>query len=423
MRAKQEKPQYWSLRTLNEALAVLKDGTHFSPKSFGGKNLYITSKNIRMGRIDLSDICYIPDHEHKRIFSSSPVQCGDVLLTKDGANTGNVCINSIREEFSLLSSVAFLRGKAELLNNDYLLQWLSSPKIQFYIKRDMAGQAITRLTLDKIGKIPILLPTLPEQKAIADLLSTWDAAIEKTERLIWAKEKQLRLDSNWMLFGHRRVHHRETKLVHGQFFRYPIDWQLVKINSIAKEVSLRNANSNERVLSCSKHDGFVNSLDYFGKQVFSSDTSNYKVIKKGQFGFPSNHIEEGSIGLLEHCEKGIVSPIYIVFKVDEQKVYSQYLYRLFKTNIFQHIFQINTSSSVDRRGSLRWSEFSKIEVPLPKLDEQKEIADNLFVIQKEINLLKKLCEKYKLQKRGLMQKLLSGEWRIKSEIVNQYAKE
>jgi type I restriction enzyme S subunit len=192
---------------------------------------------------------------------------------------------------------------------------------------------------------------------------------------------------------------------------------LVKIGKVAKEVSARNGESEETVLSCSKYAGFVNSLDYFGKQVFSSDTSNYKVVKKGQFGYPSNHVEEGSIGLLEHCEKGIVSPIYVVFEVSKEKIHSPYLYKLLKTDIYRHIFQVSTSSSVDRRGSLRWGDFSKIKVLVPSLEEQQEISETLSSAQHEIDLLKQLANKYKTQKRGLMQKMLTGEWRIKPDVV------
>lgn len=271
---------------------------------------------------------------------------------------------------------------------------------------------------DITGQI-VKVPPLSEQKAIADLLSTWDEAIEKTEQLIQEKEKHLSQSARWLIFGHKKLNNQPVKLSDDHFFKYSCDWDLVKISKIAKEVSARNGESEETVLSCTKHDGFVNSLDYFGKQVFSSDTSNYKIIKKGQFGYPSNHVEEGSIGLLEHCEKGIVSPIYIVFEVSKDKVHPPYLLKLLKTGIYKHIFQVSTSSSVDRRGSLRWAEFSKIKIPLPSLHEQQQIAETLYTAQQEINLLKQLANKYRTQKRGLMQKMLTGTWRVKPEILNK----
>ncbi|HDP93879.1 MAG TPA: restriction endonuclease subunit S, partial [Candidatus Aminicenantes bacterium] len=264
------------------------------------------------------------------------------------------------------------------------------------------------------------LPPLPEQKAIAALLSTWDEATEKTEKLIQAKERWLRRTMQSLLFGHSRIGGSKRNSIEGHFFNYPADWMYKEIGSVAHEVSFRNGNKHEIVLSCSKHSGFVNSLDYFGKKVFSHDTSNYKVIKRDQFGYPSNHIEEGSIGLLEHCDKGIVSPIYVVFEVDQDVVCPNYLFMLLKTSIYKHIFRVSTSSSVDRRGSLRWGEFSKIKILIPPLEEQIKIVETVLDLKNEITFLCQLAERYRVQKRGLMQKLLTGEWRVKPDIVNQY---
>jgi len=66
------------------------------------------------------------------------------------------------------------------------------------------------------------------------------------------------------------------------------------------------------------------------------------------------------------------------------------------------------------------SAYNMVELPLPSLDEQQKIAETLSSAQQEIDLLKQLAEKYKTQKRGLMQKMLTGEWRVKPEIVNKY---
>jgi len=303
-------------------------------------------------------------------------------------------------------------------NDSANMRWLSfvlgSPKYRAKLTSFATGtsDSMKNITKNDVKSLLIVLPPFSEQKAIANLLSTWDEAIDKIERLIQAKEKIFHHTANYLLFGHRRSQNIKYSLAESIFFKYPSDWKLVKIGMIAKEINQRNEDTNMVVLSCSKYDGFVDSLAYFGKQVFSNDTSNYKVVKKGQFGYPCNHVEEGSIGLLNHCEKGIVSPIYVVFDVDKEKVHPEYLFKLLKTRTFQHIFQVTTSASVSRRGSLRWKNFSKIKIPLPPIEEQKQIAETLNLAQKEINLLKQLAEKYKLQKRGLMQKLLTGEWRV-----------
>ena len=110
----------WSKSKISDATEYLVDGTHFSPKSTDGEFKYITSKNIRNEGLDLNNISYISKDEHESIFKRCKVQFGDILLTKDGANTGNCCLNTLNEEFSLLSSVAVLRGKKDSFNNNFL---------------------------------------------------------------------------------------------------------------------------------------------------------------------------------------------------------------------------------------------------------------------------------------------------------------
>jgi type I restriction enzyme, S subunit len=318
-----------------------------------------------------------------------------------------------------------VNGKLNANNHVHLIQSTKRCHAKwFYLyfhNRDITNflsrQGANRYKLNKetLLRLPILVPPTEEQLAIYNANINWVEAIEKTEKLIQAKQTHLKQMSRKLVFGDVRLRKQKSTMVDGRFFRYPSDWSLLEIGDVSQEISLRGGDSAETVLSCSKYDGLVNSLDYFGKQVFSSDTSNYKVIKKGQFGYPSNHIEEGSIGLLEHCEVGIVSPIYVVFEVNGDRVHAPYLYKLLKTEVYRHIFQISTSSSVDRRGSLRWSEFSRLKIPLPSMAEQKKIAEALYVAEEEIKILKQLAEKYRVQKRGLMQKLLTGEWRVNTD--------
>jgi type I restriction enzyme S subunit len=380
---------------------------------------YLANFNVRWGNFDFSKLNMMTFSEREK--DKYRLQKGDLLMC-EGGEIGRCAIwQGFDSEIYYQKALHRVRPIRKEGFTGFLYFYMQFIASQGKLSRLVGETSIAHLTREKLLELPLTFPPLPEQKAIADLLSTWDEAIEKTERLIQIKEKQLKQMSRWLLFGHRRLDNQKNELADGHFFKYPSDWGLVKIGKIAKEVSARNGEPEETVLSCSKYDGFVNSLDYFGKQVFSSDTSNYKVVKNGQFGYPSNHVEEGSIGLLEHCEKGIVSPIYVVFEASKDKVHSPYLYKLLKTDIYRHIFQVSTSSSVDRRGSLRWSDFSKIKVLVPSLGEQQQISVTLSSAQHEIDLLKQLADKYKTQKRGLMQKMLTGEWRVKPDLVKTYA--
>ncbi|MBI5920761.1 MAG: restriction endonuclease subunit S [Betaproteobacteria bacterium] len=304
----------------------------------------------------------------------------------------------------------------ERVDPDYVIQILASEGGQRHIKQ-LATRAVSQANLNPTtfkNHFYIPLPQLGEQIAIRGVLLAWDTAIEKTERLIAAKQKRSESLSNRLLFGHSRLRQRnteDTRALH--WFSAPSDWQLVEIGKVAREVSALNGSDDGLpVLSCTKYDGLVDSLEYFDKQVFSHDTSKYKVVGRGQFAYATNHVEEGSIGYQDFVDAGLVSPIYTVFQSDPKKIADGYFYKLLKTEKLRQIFSARTNSSVDRRGSLRWKDFARIHIPLPPLDEQHEINAVLDDAKREIVLLQTEVKALKQQKRGLMQKLLTGQWRV-----------
>ena len=177
-------PANWRVQRLGDLSVKIQDGTHFSPTSTTGPYRYITSKNIRFGQLDLSDCGWISEAEHLAIYARCNVRAGNVLLTKNGVNTGNAALNTLAKPFSLLSSVAFIRTDDLISNSPFVLQYLLSPQGQQRIKDLMAGNAITRLTLAKIKDFRIPVPPIQQQRRIATILTTIDNLIEKTETLI-----------------------------------------------------------------------------------------------------------------------------------------------------------------------------------------------------------------------------------------------
>ncbi len=143
----------------------------------GNDYLYVTSKNIGFGTMDITTAERISKEEHVKIYSRCDVCKGDLLLTKDGANTGNAALNSLDEPFSLLSSVAMLRFDKRKHEAAFFLYQILSPEGQQQIRELMSGNAITRLTLQKIRGLRFSVTSLAEQSAIATILSDMDAEI------------------------------------------------------------------------------------------------------------------------------------------------------------------------------------------------------------------------------------------------------
>lgn len=285
-----------------------------------------------------------------------------------------------------------------------------------YIKRQLsiAGGGngnISNLSQHLLSSLDVVLPDLAIQHSVIDIASEWNIAITIIERLIKAKEEHYIWLSSKLLFGNPVKAEPSSK---NRWFAVPEHWKIVRVGSVAKEAKATNNTGAEiPVLSCTKYDGLVDSLSYFGKQVFSLDTSAYKVVSRGEFAYATNHIEEGSIGYQDFYEKGLVSPMYTVFKTSTA-IDDGYLFKVLKTETYRHIFQVNTSASVDRRGSLRWNEFAKLLIPLPPIEEQQKISATLDVVRQEILLLKQQADALRRQKRGLMQKLMTGVWTVKA---------
>lgn len=161
-------PPTWSWSTINDACLKVQDGTHFSPQNqlAQGAYRYITAKNVRPSGLDLSNVSYLAEDEHRAIYKRCDPKQGDVLLVKDGVNTGDAAVNTLDEEFSLLSSVCLLRPKPVLLYSQFLRYYLLSPVGYRMLTGQMTGTAIKRIVLGRIKESPVPIAPLDEQRTI-----------------------------------------------------------------------------------------------------------------------------------------------------------------------------------------------------------------------------------------------------------------
>jgi type I restriction enzyme, S subunit len=283
--------------------------------------------------------------------------------------------------------------------------------------RLLAGtQAVPLLNKSAFSSVKITVPSSKsEQRSIAAILSTWDQAIATTERLLVNSQEQKLLLSQQMLTGKVRLKDfptsgRKQKTPYGSL---PTEWGYRRIGELAVEVSQKLGDEEPYpVLSCTKHKGLVDSLAYFNKQVFSADTSTYKVVPRRCFVYATNHIDEGSIGYQDLYDFGLVSPMYTVFKANDE-VDDTYLFALLKTEHYRQIFASATNASVDRRGSLRWKDFRNLHIPLPPIEEQRAIAKVLASAVRELELIQAQLGLLRNEKAALMSQLLTGKRRVK----------
>ena len=165
----------WPEMRLEDACIKLTDGTHFSPESFAtGEYKYITAKHIKADGFDFSNLTYVPEATHRPIFERCNPEYGDILYIKDGATTGIAMINTLAEEFTMLSSVALIKYNRNLLDGQYLKALLNYPTFYAIMRNNMGGAAITRLTVKKLCDTLIPVPPIDNQKHFSAFVGQTD---------------------------------------------------------------------------------------------------------------------------------------------------------------------------------------------------------------------------------------------------------
>ena len=164
-----QKGEGWEEKILGKICLKITDGSHHSPKYLypekaPGLFPYVTSKNIRNNYMDFSKLQYVDIDFHQPNYARCAPELGDVLLTKDGAKTGNITINTLDEPFSLLSSVALIRPDRKKLNPSFLKFYVQSPLGFKSITGKMTGAAIKRIILKNIKTAKINMPKVELQK-------------------------------------------------------------------------------------------------------------------------------------------------------------------------------------------------------------------------------------------------------------------
>ena len=274
----------------------------------------------------------------------------------------------------------------------YIYYFLQNFKLSKYA----SGSGVPTLNRNDLHIQKIPLPPLPEQRKIAELLSTWDKAIELQTSIINKLTLRKKGLMQQLLTGKKRL-----KGFGGGTFR--------RLGNYIYEYNERNNNGCKRVLSVTNTKGFVLQKEQFEKTVASNDTSNYKVVHKGDFAYNPSRVNVGSLDMLNEYDEGILSPMYIVFKADEN-IDKNYLMQCLQSYWFRGHIPAYTQGSV--RDSLSFDGLCSMKFYFPSLEEQKVISSILDHVDMEIEMASNKLSSLQAQKKGLMQVLLTGKKQI-----------
>ncbi len=253
------------------------------------------------------------------------------------------------------------------------------------------SSGIPQLPGEQFGRYKIVLPPLSEQVAISKILSVWNTAIEKTERLIEAKES---------LFS------QTVKSMIGDRCKY---WEHCRIERIFETISEKR-NGDAELLSVTQDRGVIPRNMLEGRVMSpEAGTEAYKLIKEGDFAVSLRSFQGG----IEYSRyTGLISPAYTVLRA-RLEIDDEFYMQFFKCKFFIEKYLTIVVIGIRDGKQISIPDLMRVKIPDPPLEEQKRIASILNSFQLEIRLLEKQAEALRKQKRGLMQKLLTGQWRVK----------
>ena len=328
-----------------------------------------------------------------------------LLIAEDGENlkskiqniaqlaTGKYWVNNH-------AHIAESNGKSDIRFICYLLNIMD---VSGYI----TGSAQPKLNQANLLSISIKLPSLQIQKSIANFLSVFDNKIECNRRINDNLLQQARaLYKSWFVdfepFKGGKFEDSELGMI-------PYGWSVKQLGKITTQVNEKvKERVDVKVLSPITTGELVLSEEYFTKQVFSESISKYIVVKPFDFAYNPARVNIGSLGMNTFIFDGCVSPVYVVFRCEDNY---QYFFDLFRqTDYFKE--EVKTRAIGGVRQTLGYKDFSLIKVVYPP----KDIVEKFNKIYSTL-LSKKTKNDVENARLGeirdiLLPKLMSGELKV-----------
>ncbi|AIE86040.1 type I restriction enzyme specificity chain-like protein [Fimbriimonas ginsengisoli Gsoil 348] len=299
---------------------------------------------------------------------------------------------------ALNQAISAITVDTSIADPKFVLSWLNANLAAW--KRIAASSRkdpnITRLD---ICRFPIYLPQLPEQRAIVQRVEDSEAAVRAADALIERKVAYKKALAEDLLTGRRRfpgfsTPWRETKL--GRFFAPKDD---------------RAPTKTPLILSCSKVYGILPQSERFSKQLASVSNAHYRHIVPGDLVYDPMLLWDASIAFSDY--EGIVSPAYETLSwIGDEHGDRRFFKALFKSDTMRYVYTTISQGTNARRRKAPVTDFLKVSLKIPEAEEQRRIADLLSALDEEILILRKQRDALNEQKKGLMQKLLTGEVRL-----------
>lgn len=290
-------------------------------------------------------------------------------------------------------------NKCTQFYSHYFEAGLMNKEIQAFAQEGARNHGLLNIAVEDFFNSYLLIPPIPEQNKIAEILTTQNKVIELKEKLVAEKQKQKKYLMQQLLTGKQRLP------------GFSGEWKEVKIGDVLKERAETN-NNELPLLAITGSMGVIPRTELDLKDNSNEDKSKYRKICVGDIGYNTMRMWQGVSSLSEY--EGIVSPAYTILKPTDNinAKYYAYLFKMHKT-IF--LFYRFSQGIVDDTRSIKYDVLRKLKL-IVSIDkaEQTTIAEILSTADREIKLLQKDLEAEKQKKKALMQLLLTGIVRVRA---------
>lgn len=376
-------PQEWEVKRLGDLVEI---------RSGESPSLFNLASSGKYPYVKVEDMNNCEKYQtHSREYSDnekSIIVKGSVIFPKRGAAILNNKVRIAGTNIQMDSNMMAITPDENKVLGEYLY---------FRVVCEQLFKIADTSTIPQINnkhiipyKLPV--PSLEEQRRIAEVLGCWDEAIERQGRMVELLTTRKRALMQRLL----------TPQPH---------WQKIKAGNIFKNTSIKGC-ENEELLSSTQEYGIIprNMLET-RVTMPSGEIKSFKLVEKGNFVISLRSFQGG----IEYSNyKGIVSPAYTVLTPEIQidDVFYKYYFKS-----IEFISRLAVAVIGIRDGKqISYDDFCFIRIPNPPLTEQKSIAEKLSTADEEIGLARRHLDLLRTQKRALMQQLLTGKKRLKYDI-------
>ena len=330
---------------------------------------------------------------------------GDILFARTGASVGKTYLYDINDG-DLYFAGFLIRGHVTPSNNaKFVYQNTLTENYDLFIKITSQRSGQPGVNSKEYAEFKLYIPSKEEQDKISSVLNDFDNLITLHQR----KLENLKLKKKALL--QKMFPKNGEQFPELRFPGFTDAWEQRKLSDFTERVVRKNGMESDRPLTISAQDGLVDQREYFNRQVASKDMSNYYLIKNGEFAYNKSYSEGypfGAVKRLDYYESGALSTLYIVFKLIDANVLSDFIVAYYMTHLWYGEISKRASEGARNHGLLNISpaDFFQSEMLIPtNVNEQCLIGKFFENFDNLITLHQRKLEHLQLQKKALLQQM------------------